>query len=307
MTAQALEESRIRLAETGRNDVCPCGSGKKYKKCHLRQDEEATAAPVEMPNAKTMVKEAWKLFEQRRPGAAEKKFLAALELDGNDLDARVGLGMAKLSGGDTPNARAEFETALARGKDLEDALAKEGATNAFDRPEAQSFIRAAHALGCLAYDEKQYEACTASLERVARIDRGAVGTEARLVAAKALMQLGRPTDARPLLEEATKFEPAAGRAQMGLALAHFVAGDRGAASKSLQAALAENQHMAEAVLGRIRRRVDHPAAAVPGSKEEAVVYAQAFGDVWTDAAKDFLKESLSAPVENAEAGQSASA
>ncbi|MCK5736416.1 MAG: SEC-C domain-containing protein, partial [Spirochaetaceae bacterium] len=24
-----------RLKTTGRNDLCPCGSGKKYKKCHL--------------------------------------------------------------------------------------------------------------------------------------------------------------------------------------------------------------------------------------------------------------------------------
>ena len=29
-----------RLKETGRNDLCPCGSGKKYKKCHLANDEE---------------------------------------------------------------------------------------------------------------------------------------------------------------------------------------------------------------------------------------------------------------------------
>jgi len=25
----------------GRNDPCHCGSGKKYKRCHLREDEEA--------------------------------------------------------------------------------------------------------------------------------------------------------------------------------------------------------------------------------------------------------------------------
>ena len=25
--------------ELGRNDVCWCGSGKKYKKCHLKKDE----------------------------------------------------------------------------------------------------------------------------------------------------------------------------------------------------------------------------------------------------------------------------
>jgi len=35
MADQALE----RLRNTGRNDDCPCGSGKKYKKCHLREDE----------------------------------------------------------------------------------------------------------------------------------------------------------------------------------------------------------------------------------------------------------------------------
>ena len=28
------EQARARLAATGRNDSCPCGSGKKYKKCH---------------------------------------------------------------------------------------------------------------------------------------------------------------------------------------------------------------------------------------------------------------------------------
>ena len=26
--------------ETGRNDVCPCGSGKKYKRCYLESDEK---------------------------------------------------------------------------------------------------------------------------------------------------------------------------------------------------------------------------------------------------------------------------
>ena len=30
-----------RLRKTHRNDPCPCGSGKKYKKCHLLEDEAA--------------------------------------------------------------------------------------------------------------------------------------------------------------------------------------------------------------------------------------------------------------------------
>ena len=33
--------SSERLKTIGRNDPCPCGSGKKYKKCHLLKDEIA--------------------------------------------------------------------------------------------------------------------------------------------------------------------------------------------------------------------------------------------------------------------------
>ena len=33
--------SSERLKTIGRNEPCPCGSGKKYKKCHLLQDEIA--------------------------------------------------------------------------------------------------------------------------------------------------------------------------------------------------------------------------------------------------------------------------
>lgn len=29
-----------RLKSTGRNDLCFCGSGKKYKKCHMNEDEQ---------------------------------------------------------------------------------------------------------------------------------------------------------------------------------------------------------------------------------------------------------------------------
>jgi hypothetical protein len=31
----------VKRLQTGRNDLCLCGSGKKYKKCHLAQDERA--------------------------------------------------------------------------------------------------------------------------------------------------------------------------------------------------------------------------------------------------------------------------
>lgn len=36
-------QSRLK---TGRNEPCPCGSGKKYKKCHLQADEKAESAAM---------------------------------------------------------------------------------------------------------------------------------------------------------------------------------------------------------------------------------------------------------------------
>lgn len=35
----------VRVERPGRNDACWCGSGTKYKKCHLRSDEDGTTAP----------------------------------------------------------------------------------------------------------------------------------------------------------------------------------------------------------------------------------------------------------------------
>jgi hypothetical protein len=38
---KVLEASSDQQANVGRNDPCPCGSGKKYKQCHLRQPQLA--------------------------------------------------------------------------------------------------------------------------------------------------------------------------------------------------------------------------------------------------------------------------
>ncbi|MGH7441420.1 MAG: SEC-C metal-binding domain-containing protein [bacterium] len=51
-----------RLRKAGRNDDCPCGSGKKYKKCHLRADEESASKTLAEENA-TKAKEASAMAE----------------------------------------------------------------------------------------------------------------------------------------------------------------------------------------------------------------------------------------------------
>src|SRR5882724_9556406 len=46
-------QSRLK---TGRNDECPCGSKKKYKKCHLEADEKAKSASLTAINAAAVEK-----------------------------------------------------------------------------------------------------------------------------------------------------------------------------------------------------------------------------------------------------------
>jgi hypothetical protein len=46
-----VEESQNRLRATNRNDPCPCGSGKKYKKCHRAEDEAAVHAMLAQQKA----------------------------------------------------------------------------------------------------------------------------------------------------------------------------------------------------------------------------------------------------------------
>ncbi len=292
--AKAMAEAKSRLAAADRNDPCPCGSGKKYKKCHLRDDEAASIVPVAPPDAQELIMNGWRLFEQRRPGAAEKEFTAALKLDGTSQEARVGIGMARLSSGNSDGAKEELGAVLAAGEPIIAQLRADKVKDAFSKTEAQPFIRAAHALGCLAYDQDRFEDAVKDLERVYEIDEGSVGIEARLIAAKALMKLERAGDAIAVLEPAAKpgAEGGGGRAQLGLALAHVTAGDEAKARAALDAALDENPHYGKTILGRVRRRVENLAGTQPGSLEEALVYAQTYGDVWTDAAKTFLEAAL---------------
>jgi hypothetical protein len=286
------EAARVRLAGTGRNDACPCGSGKKYKKCHLLGDEQAAAPAPAEPDAQQLLTEGWRLFEQRRPGAAEKEFRAALAIDANLADAHVGIGMARLAAGNADGAKEELGIVLAGGEAAADKMKADGVKDAFSKPEAQPFIRAAHALGCLAYDEERYEDAVKDLARVHAIDEGNVGVEARLISAKALMKLERPADAATLLEPATKIEEGKSRAELGLALARFAAGDEAKARAALAAALDANPHYGKVLLGRVRRRVENVAGARAGSLEEALLYGQTYGDVWTDSAKKFLETVL---------------
>jgi hypothetical protein len=42
----SLEIAKERHRVAGRNDACPCGSGKKYKKCHQIEDDALISAEL---------------------------------------------------------------------------------------------------------------------------------------------------------------------------------------------------------------------------------------------------------------------
>ncbi len=302
---EKVEAAHARLASTGRNDPCFCGSGKKYKKCHLADDEAAALAPTQAPDPEEMLASGWRLFEQRRPAAAEKEFRAALALRPDWPDALVAIGLARLRSGDQDAARKEFDEVLRVSEKLAAELRESGAKDAFSRKEAQAYLRASHALGCLAFDQERYQDALVDLERVYAVDQGAVGTEARLIAGAALLKLKRPADAVQVLEVASKSETGAGRASLSLGLAHFVAGDRATAQAAMLQALAANSHFGVALLGRVPARAANLGAATAGSREEAVGYAQTFGDAWDKEAKSFFKEVLAGRSADASKGRGA--
>jgi tetratricopeptide (TPR) repeat protein len=286
------ENARGRFVSTGRNDPCPCGSGKKYKKCHLAEDEAVSVAPPADPDPDLMLANGWRLFEQRRPGAAEKEFRSALALKPDWADALAGIGLAHLQSGDNEGARKEFREVQRVSETIAAELRSSGAKDAFTRKEAQAYVRSCHALGCLDFDEKKYEEALIELDRVYSVDEGPVGTEARLIAGIALVKLSRAAEAVPVLEVATKSEAGAGRAPMSLALAHFLAGNSKAAEEALDKAQAANANLGKVLVGRIPKRAANLSAATPGSREEAFGYVQTYGDAWEAPAKKFLEEYL---------------
>jgi tetratricopeptide (TPR) repeat protein len=67
------------VPRTGRNDPCPCGSGKKYKLCCLEKDRAAELAPA--------IAQRVALQAQKDNQAAQRKDYQAALLESQDLDA----------------------------------------------------------------------------------------------------------------------------------------------------------------------------------------------------------------------------
>ncbi len=74
-----IAEGRFnRMATVGRNDPCPCGSGKKYKHCHWRIDQQIQRQHLQLERAwETLGTRVWEFGVQGRFAA---EFVSAWEL-----------------------------------------------------------------------------------------------------------------------------------------------------------------------------------------------------------------------------------
>jgi tetratricopeptide (TPR) repeat protein len=65
------------MAKTGRNDPCPCGSGKKYKRCCVEKDEAAATAAAESSREAERVRSRSRLDELAFMDAAAEELTEA--------------------------------------------------------------------------------------------------------------------------------------------------------------------------------------------------------------------------------------
>ena len=133
-TALPIFSEVLQLAKVGRNDPCPCGSGKKYKKCCMAKDEAQRIA--ELPDAENdedvvasddsdhtpptarsaeidnIFHRASNYLEKNELDRAAKAFRSVLLMDPDHYKALTGLGRCLVGIGMHAEARKCFERAL---------------------------------------------------------------------------------------------------------------------------------------------------------------------------------------------------
>lgn len=94
---------------TGRNEVCPCGSGRKFKHCH----GGSAAAHSSVPNTAPLFSEAQRLLQQGDSAQAIPIYRHILTLNSAHADARHYLGMSLCFEGDIDAGLEHIRASLA--------------------------------------------------------------------------------------------------------------------------------------------------------------------------------------------------
>jgi len=106
------------MSKVGRNDPCPCGSGKKYKQCHLPLEGPTAARmpqAVAGPDVGALLMSAFGEYQQNRLDAAEALVRRVQGLSPGNPDAPHLLGLLAQARGRLDEALALMDEALRRG------------------------------------------------------------------------------------------------------------------------------------------------------------------------------------------------
>ena len=123
------QKSKVATAKVGRNDPCPCGSGKKFKQCCEGKNVpefvvDAAVAPQWNIKARLQVHRN-SAEEHRRHGRWEDavyQLEEVVRLDPENSDAHFDLGIAEMRRGLLHRAIISFQRALTLKPGREDAL-----------------------------------------------------------------------------------------------------------------------------------------------------------------------------------------
>ena len=108
------------MAKPGRNDRCPCGSGKKYKACCLTRDEAAEREELAKAQAGRDERAAEKRQSLREVREAMLAKLSGSEEPEDDLDAASNAVLTLIGAGKLDEAEAAARDLLARFPDEHD-------------------------------------------------------------------------------------------------------------------------------------------------------------------------------------------
>ena len=108
------------MAKPGRNDRCPCGSGKKYKACCLTRDEAAERQELAKAQAGRDERAAEKRQSLREVREAMLAKLSGSEEPDDDLDAASNAVLALIGAGKLDEAEVAARDLLARYPEVPD-------------------------------------------------------------------------------------------------------------------------------------------------------------------------------------------
>jgi tetratricopeptide (TPR) repeat protein len=138
------------MSEIGRNDPCPCGSGKKFKKCCLTSREAESAREYQVLN-EARAKEA---AARRDQDKYERAAMRAARAQDDDLDEVSNRVVDLLEAGRIGDAELACQELLTRFPDVPDGLDRLGMIHEKSgnpRAAADCYRRAA------AFESKTYE------------------------------------------------------------------------------------------------------------------------------------------------------